>query len=113
MCTLYLILMQKLNERLVTFNKTTMPEKEKEKWRKVFIPQMVSSEESCDEDTIAIKPLGWRSERVDSLFHKLDSEIEQGKTTQARRQKKERVISEIYSTRDPPNLPKWAVIKET
>jgi hypothetical protein len=107
--------MQKLQERLATFKKATLPDKEKEKWMKVFIPQMVSSEESddSDEDTIVIKPLGWRTERVDSMFHSLDNEIEESKTTQSRRQRKNRVISSIYSTRDPPKLPKWAVVRET
>ena len=88
-----------------------MSDKEKEKWEKVFIPQMVSSEESdeSDEETIVIKPLQWRAERVDSMFHALDSQVAHNKTSQAKRQRKNRVISSVYSTRAPPSVPKWAI----
>jgi hypothetical protein len=57
---------QKLQERQATFNISAISGKEKEKWMKIFVPEMISSEESDDdnEDTVVIKPLGWRSQKV-------------------------------------------------
>ena len=85
---------------------------DKDKWKKIFVPDIVSSEESDsgNEDNIVVKSLAWRSERVNKMFHLLDEEIEKGKTTQARRQKRQRVIGTEASTRQAPtDFPDWAV----
>lgn len=103
---------QKLEERKSLFKKSNMPDKEKEKWLKIFVPDMVSSEESDsnDGDIIIVKPLGWRSERINQMFKKIDDQIESRKTTQARRQKRKRVLGSNFSSRkQPSHLPKWAV----
>ena len=78
---------------------------------KVFTSALHSSEES-DEDgeIIIVKPLLWRSERVTEMFHQLDQKIEEGKSAQAKRQKRRRVMGVEPSARpQPPGLPKWAV----
>ena len=78
---------------------------------KVFIPEMVSSEESNSdgEDVIKVKPLPGRSSRVTQMFHDLDEKVEGSKTVQAKRQKRRRVIAMNNSTRSqPPSVPSWA-----
>lgn len=96
--------------------KSTLSEREKEKWDKVLEVEVMSSEESNpeDDDVIAIKPLSWRSERVSQFLHRLDDKSEERKTTQAKRQRKNRVIGSVVSTRAKPsgNLPNWVFINE-
>ena len=96
-----------------TFKKSTLPEKEKEKWNKVLISDFMSSEESDDEseDIIVVKPLVWRSERVTRFLQRLDEKCKDTKTTQAKRQRKQRVASNDTSVHPKPvvaNLPSWA-----
>ena len=52
------------------FQRSNLPEQHKEKWRKVLVADMMSSEESDDADdgTIIVKPLPWRSEKVTDFF---------------------------------------------
>lgn len=73
----------------------------------------MSSEESDDEseDIIVVKPLVWRSERVTRFLQQLDEKCKDTKTTQAKRQRKQRVASNDTSVRPKPvvaNLPSWA-----
>lgn len=71
----------------------------------------MSSEESDDEnDTIIVKPLPWRSSKVAGFMQNLDVVGIEGKTPQARRQRKEHVISSMLSTRPKPTTatPSWA-----
>ena len=90
-----------------------MQQKEKEKWAKVLVPEMMSSEESDDEndDLITVKPINWRAERVTAFLHRLDSKVETAKSSQAKRQRKRRVVSSESSVRTRPahTLPDWAV----
>lgn len=79
---------------------------------KVFISDLHSSEESDqeNEEIIIVKPLPWRSERCTQLFHQLDEKNEEGKSAQAKRQKRRRIEGLVSSTRPQPlGLPKWAV----
>ena len=64
MCT------QKLQEQRATLNKSSMPQKDRDKWGKVLVAEMMSSEESDEEneEVIAVKPLPWRTEKVSSLL---------------------------------------------
>ena len=56
---------QKLQERQAIMKRSSLPERQKEKWSKVMIADMMSSEESDEGDeTIVVKPLQWRSSRV-------------------------------------------------
>ena len=63
-----------------------MAQKEKDKWMKVVVAEMMSSEESDTEcfDTIDVKPLPWRREKVASFFHSLDGKIETAKSSQTK-----------------------------
>ena len=73
---------------------------------------MMSSEESDleNDDVIIVKPLPWRSPRVDKVFHELDAANENAKSKQAVRQKRKRVTGTASSDRPKPdNLPKWAL----
>lgn len=96
-------------------NKSTLSEKAKEKWGKVLVAEVISSEESDNEneDAVFVKPLPWRTAIVDNFFAQLDEKGIESKSTQAKRQRKKRVVSTSVSTRQPPpGLPKWAVITE-
>ena len=103
--------LQKLQERQATLKKCTIGEKEKEKWNKVMTAEMMSSEESNGEDDVVIvKPLTWRSGRVTRFFKELDQAGIDSKTSQAKRQRKERVMGSVESMRPMPSasLPSWA-----
>ena len=93
--------------------KSSVSEKEKEKWGKVLVSDVMSSEESAsdNEEVILVKPLAWRSERVSLFFHQLDEKMERSKKAQARRQRKQRVMSTEFSVRPRPiiSLPAWAI----
>ena len=90
-----------------------MTESTKEKWNKVLVPEVISSEESDsgeNEEIVYVKPLPWRSELVNNFFAQLDDKIAETKSAQARRQRKKRMVSISNSTRKvPTGLPKWAV----
>ena len=72
---------------------------------------MMSSEESetADDDTIIVKPLPWRSSKVTDFFQNLDDLGSEGKISQAKRQRRQRVLSTCASQRPKPALPAWAV----
>lgn len=89
--------LQKLHTRQSLLAKTNLSGKEKEKWSKILVNEMMSSEES-DEETIFIKELPWRSSKVDSFFHALDEEAMKKKSQQAKRQTKNRIFSAIHKT---------------
>ena len=79
----------------------------------MLISDLMSSEESDDEngEIIIVKPLVWRSERVTRFLHRLDEKCSDSKTTQAKRQRKQRIDSSDISVRPKPvvaNLPSWA-----
>ena len=91
-----------------------MPEKDKRKWQAVLNSEFMSSDESNSESengVIVKKDLPWRSERVSTMFSKLDGVIDDGKSTFAKRQTRQRVISSIeQSSRSHPSgkFPSWA-----
>lgn len=78
-----------------------MPQKDSDKWGKVLVAETMSSEEE-NEEVITVKPLPWRAEKVTSFFHRLDSKVKQSKSTQAKRQRKQRVEGSDYSLRSRP-----------
>ena len=109
----YYIFTQKLQERRSTLTKSAMSPKEKEKWGKVLVPEMMSSEESDveNDDIITVKPISWRAERVRTFLHRLDSKVTTAKSVQSKRQQKQRVESSENSNRvKPATLPDWAVV---
>ena len=97
--------------------KSGMAQKEKDKWTKVLVVGMMSSEESDpeNEEIISVKLLPWRTEKISTFFHLLDSKVQTLKSVQAKRQRKDRVVSSIYSLRSKPagiqyKLPDWAIV---
>ena len=105
-------LTQRRSERESEFHKMSYSDSDREKWRKVLVTQLMSSDESSNEDDQAIfivKELSWRSDKVTSFFEKLDSVRQSRKTEQASRQTKRRVRKGVMSSRPPPpGLPTWA-----
>ena len=83
-------------------------------WMKVLIPEMMSSEESGndedDEEILKVLPLPWRARKVTKMFQQLDLESSKYKTPQSRRQRKRRVLGESSERARPDrdgNLPNW------
>lgn len=105
-------MLQKLQERLSIFKKRVYDKQDEDKWKKVLIPAMVSSEESgSGEDNINyVKQLPWRGSIVTEFFYDLDEQYAATKSSQARRQTKRRLPSATGSSRPAPSdVPTWAL----
>ena len=104
--------MQRRAERESEFQRMSYSDNDREKWKKVLVTQLMSSDESADEDDQAVfvvKELSWRSDKVMAFFQKLDGARQSRKTEQASRQTKRRVRKGVMSSRPPPpGLPTWA-----
>jgi len=87
-------------------------EEDFKKWSKVLVNCMISSEESGDDESIVVKPLPWRSTLVDDFFEMLDGELMKDRSSQAKRQFKQRVVGPSSLRERPTSMPSWA-IKET
>ena len=78
-------------------------------WKKVVVKEFISSEESGDEDigngekrqVMLVKPLPWRSAKVDRFFNQLDHKAQKNKSKQSKQQTLPRVVGE-HSTRPKP-----------
>ena len=86
----------------------------KDKWGQCLVSDLISSEDSDENDSIVVKPLPWRALKVTDFFKKLDVLIDEDKTSQAKRQRKDRIISSVESSRQKPSggVPKWACISD-
>jgi len=82
-------------------------EQQKDKWLSIITNDMMSSEESGPDDSIIVHPLPWRSQHVDNMFEKVDRYNDGKRSPQARRQMKRRILGDL-SSREAPQLPKWA-----
>lgn len=111
---IYLSILQRLAERVSTFKKLSFNDVDKQKWRKVLITDMISSDDSETDDgnaVFSIKNLRWRSEKVSRFFSKLDQANQARKSEQAARQTKPRLHLGAVSSRAPPTsdrVPAWA-----
>ena len=65
----FVMFVQKLQERASILNKSIMTEKTKEKWSKVLIPEVISSEEA--KMKMIVKPLPWRVKIVNDFFYSI------------------------------------------
>ena len=84
--------------------------KTKEKWIQIMKPEMMSSEES-EEEAIVVRPLTYRSPKVNRFLKMVDESITEHKTPQAKRQRKNRTTSDTPSLHSCPSetsIPKWA-----
>ena len=86
----------------------------KDKWGQCLVSDLISSEDSDENDSIVVKPLPWRAPKGTDFFKKLDVLIDEDKTSQAKRQRKDRIISSVESSRQKPSggVPKWACISD-
>ena len=84
---------------------------DEQKWLKVLVPAMMSSEESDDDENVNyVKDLPWRASIVKEFFADLDQQFVGTKSAQAKRQTKYRVPSAIASQREAPlEMPSWAL----
>ena len=105
--------MQRRAERESEFQRMSYSDSDREKWKKVLVTQLMSSDESDNEENQAVfvvKELPWRSDKVTAFFEKLDGVRRSRKTEQASRQTKRRVRKGVMSSRPPPHgFPTWAV----
>ena len=70
-------------------------EEEKDKWLSVMKVEVMSSDESDEDDgeeVIVVHPLPWLSAEVAAFKQQIDDEIKKEKSPQARRQMKRRII---------------------
>lgn len=95
--------------------RSSLPSGEKEKWKKVLVPEMISSEDDNEDedeesDVFVVRPLPWRSTAVDNFFKSLDAHSKGQKTKQAVRQMKSRVLGASSSRPKPldKTIPRWA-----
>ena len=70
--------LQKLKKRHTAFVKTnSLSQAQKERWAPCVVAETMSSEESDDENEVfVVRPLPWRSDKVDSLFSSLDMKFD-------------------------------------
>ena len=81
----------------------------------------MSSEESDPEDsqTLTKHTLSWRAEKVTTFFGELDKSRDEGRSSQAKRQRKLRVLTGTESSREVPTvnehgkkIPAWAIVSD-
>ena len=103
---------QKRKERESAIHKNVrLPAEAKAKWMRVMRNDIMSSEDSDDEDVNTVRPLPWRSAYVDKMFNRIDVFCDGSKSAQARRQMKQRIVGEPSDRSEPEGLPDWAVKK--
>lgn len=79
-----------------------MNEREKNKWAKCLVVDLISSDES-DGETIVVKNLPWRSSVVNDFFDSLDNEAYSRKSEQAKRQMKKTLCGDLSDRPVPTN----------
>lgn len=90
-----------------------MSKEGKEKWSPCLTQELISSEDSEDEDEgqFIVRPLTWRSDKVTELFMNLDRKYYNRQTTRSKKMSYDRVRqSGQPSDRPKPmnsNLPSW------
>ena len=96
-----------------TLDKSSIKEKEKEKWRNVLVPELMSSDDS-DGDSIVVQNHPWRSSTLDNFFYKFDEQLLSNMSSQATRQMKKRILDGAESSRPKPvvSLPVWKFTKQ-
>ena len=96
------------------FHKLKLSAKDKEKWERVLINEVMSSKDNCSDSDVFIKEIPWRSQIVDSFISKLDEKAWELKSPLAIRMRKEQKVSKNVSERDiPSGIPKWALKTNT
>lgn len=86
-----------------------LTEEARQKWLKVMINDMMSSEESGEDDAMIVHPLPWRSEYVNKMFRNIDKYSKVRKSAQASRQTKQRDDGSTSRRNIPADMPSWAI----
>lgn len=76
--------MQKLDRKLALQQLKFADEQHRDKWQSILNMDMMSSEESSveiGEEIFVVKPLRWRAIDVDTMFRKLDAQVQSKVTT--------------------------------
>lgn len=78
---------------------TSIPDTQQQLWQKVLTKDFISSEESGvdgedQHQVLVIRPLEWRSSKVDRFFNRLDRKMTKNKTKQSKQQTLPRVTGE-------------------
>lgn len=84
---------------------------DKEKWGECLIPEIMSSEESDEEGSFAVKPLPWRSDRTTKFLKTLDSKAEKKKSRKSQSMTFARSTGPISDRPKPADgsVPAWTV----
>ena len=88
----------------------SLSQAQKERWAPCVVAEMMSSEESDDEnEEFVVRPLPWRSDKVDSLYSSLDMKFNK------KRSKKSAMMT-IHRTKGlpsdrsrPSGVPDWSL----
>ena len=106
---------QKLTDRKAALNKKNFKKPDdRKKWEKILHTEMMSSEDSCEEDheeVLKVKILPWRGEIVNRMFTDLDFICKKEKSPQGIRQQKPRKLGETSIRPAPLWAPEWALKK--
>ena len=86
-----------------------LTEEARQKWLKVMVNEMMSSEESGNDDKVIVHSLPWRTDYVNKMFRNIDSYSKARKSAQAKRQMKEREYAEQSTRAAPCGMPTWAI----
>lgn len=112
---MYFQILQKLAQRRSAFASLSFQaESSKTAWEGVLTVDMMSSEESAeeeDEEVYLHRPLPWRSARLTQMLHYLDSKVAINQSALSRRQRKRRIATDEPSSRPKPTTatyPPWA-----
>ncbi|KAJ8316257.1 hypothetical protein KUTeg_006271 [Tegillarca granosa] len=111
---------RKLTNRRGAINKKTSWTPEvKDKVSKALTIDYISSEyeeESDGESVYIVRPLTWRSDEMNNIIKELDKKIESFKSKCAKRQTSKRVIGEVVSNRQCPDVEEefsWTIKQQT
>ena len=81
-----------------------LTEESRQKWLKIMINEMMSSEDSGDDDAMIVHPIPWRSDYVNKMFHNIDKYYKVRKSAQACRQTKQRTVGSLSNRRIPTDV---------
>ena len=106
------VAMQKLTARQVALEKSTSTSaKGKQRWRECLVEELISSEDSEEDGSFLIRPLPWRSEKVDKFIYSLDQKLNKKRSKKSKMMTFGRKAGPESHRAKPPtgSVPTWAV----
>lgn len=96
-------IMQKLNSRSAALAKTrSLSDSDRSGLKVAVVPCLMSSEESDEDGSFTIRPLPWRSDKVNRLFKNLDSKHEK------KQSRKSKMMTSVRKEGDASDRPQPA-----